>query len=202
MTILTDAQLLKLLSTKRLIVHPILSLGQINGTKIDLRLGYEIFMVKRFQQPVYDPMDVNIRESDVGEEVGVPMRSMGLVLHPGDFALAPLFESVRMPDDLVGRIDGRSSLGRLGIIVHATAGIVDPGFSGIIVCELSNLGKVPVALYPLMRIAAISFEQLDAPVARLYSKRPRRKHAQVLYTKLSNDYEFREGVLKRLRDKV
>ncbi len=202
MTILTDVQLLRLISSKKLIVHPLLSLGQINGIKIDLRLGYKIYMVKRLQQPIYDPMNTNIHESDVGEEIGVPMRPRGLVLHPGDFALAPLFESVHIPNDLVGRIDGRSSLGRLGIIVHATAGIVDPGFSGRLVCELSNLGKVPVALYPLMRIATISFEQLDAPVARVYSRRPRRKYAQTLYTKLSHDYEFKEGVLERLRDKV
>jgi dCTP deaminase len=187
--------------SKRLVIHPILSLGQINGVKIDLRMGNTIHIIKRLEQPVYNPWNESIQESDMGDEVQLPIGSTSFILHPGDFALAPVFERVHMPDDLVGRLDGRSSLARLGIVVHATAGTVDPGFSGRLVCELSNLGRIPVSLVPLMRIAAISFERLRNPVSRPYGKRPRRKYSQVLYTKLSQDYEFRDRILKTLQEK-
>lgn len=196
---LTDTDILKELMDKHLIIHPILSLGQINGTKVDLRLGNSIYVIKRLEQPVYDPRDKKIGETEIGDEVSIPIGPTGFILHPGDFALAPLFERLSMPTDLVGRLDGRSSLGRLGVIVHATAGTIDPGFSGRIICELSNLGSVPVPLIPLMRIASVSFEKLVGQVARPYSKKPRSKYAQVIYTKLSQDYEFKEGFLEEMQ---
>ena len=79
------------------------------------------------------------------------------LLHPGKFTLAQTFEYISLPDDIVGIIDGKSSIGRRGIVVHATAGYVDPGFKGHLVFELANLGEMPVKLYPLMRIARVVF---------------------------------------------
>ena len=85
-------------------------------------------------------------------------------LHPGMLALTPTFECLAMPNDLLGILQGRSSLGRLGIIVHATAGFVDPGYKGPLTLELSNLGHLPVALYPLTRVAAIAFIKITGSV--------------------------------------
>lgn len=89
------------------------------------------------------------------------------VLHPNDYALAPLFEFVRIPKNLVGRLDGRSSLGRLGVVVHSTAGAVDPDYSGPLIMELMNHGMLPVVLYPLMRIATLTLLDLSGE-ARTY----------------------------------
>ena len=176
---LTDLEIVYEMNRKdtdrRLFIHPILSLGQINGSKIDVRLSNTIYVIKRSHQPQFDPKSPRIEESDVGDEISLPFEETGFILHPGDFALAPLLERIHMPKELSGRLDGRSSLGRLGIVVHSTAGTIDPGYSGRVVCELSNQGRVPVSLYPLMRIAAISFDRLAGSVSRPYSKRPRRK---------------------------
>ena len=91
------------------------------------------------------------------------------VLHPGEFVLGSTFERVALPDDLVGRLEGKSSLGRVGLIIHSTAGYVDPGFEGQITLELSNVATVPILLYPGMRVAQISFLTMTTPAARPYA---------------------------------
>lgn len=146
---------------KNLIVHPILSIKQqVHGIKIDLRLDNVIYTTKKTIQPYYDPKKDDDR--DYREKIVIPY-DKPFIIHPNELLLAPLFETICVPNDMVGYLEGRSSLGRLGIIVHITAPIVDPGFSGIISLELSNLGNFPVALYPLMRVAAISFERIPYP---------------------------------------
>ena len=97
-------------------------------------------------------------------------------MHPGEFVLATTFEKVTLPPDICGRLEGRSSMGRLGIVVHSTASLVDPGFSGKIVMELGNLGRIPVALYPGMRICALTFEKLAHPVSVPYGKKKSAKY--------------------------
>jgi dCTP deaminase len=102
-------------------------------------------------------------------------------------------EKVTVPDDLVVRVEGRSSLGRLGIIVHSTAGFVDPGFSGTITLEISNLNRLPVALYPGMRICQLAFEIMSSPAETPYHMKPHSKYQnQVLpeESRLSIDPEF------------
>jgi dCTP deaminase len=89
-------------------------------------------------------------------------------LHPGDFALGSTIETVTIPDDLVGLVDGRSSVGRLAVVVHATAGLIDPGFRGQITLEMSNIGRIPVRLYPGMRIAQIVLHQMTSKAERPY----------------------------------
>lgn len=103
------------------------------------------------------------------EEVSIA-EGDSFVLHPGDLALAITMENLKISDDLIGRIEGRSSLGRLGIIVHGTASVFDPGWDGKPVMELGNLGVMPVALYPGMRICAFTFEELSSPSESPYGK--------------------------------
>ena len=99
------------------------------------------------------------------------------ILQPRDFCLAITEESLELADDIMGRLEGRSSLGRIGIIVHGTAGLFDPGWTGKATLELSNLGRVPVALYPGMRICSFTFEQLSGPSSMPYRKKPGNKYA-------------------------
>jgi len=194
-TVLSDKEIKQLILRKKIVIHPILAEKQIQGAKIDLRLGNIIYLIKYFEQACYDP---KAKENiEYGEEKQINFDSP-FILQPGDFAIAPLFERVRLPDNIIGRLDGRSSFGRLGIIIHATAGGIDPGFCGKITCELSNLGKVPVALHPLTRIASLTLERLDTAAERPYNIRSDRKYKSVLYTLLSDDYEYRESLFEKL----
>lgn len=102
------------------------------------------------------------------------------ILQPGDFVLATTVESFRLPDDLLARLEGRSSLGRLGIVVHSTASIFEPGWDGVVVMELGNLGRMPVALYPGMRICSLTFEELSSPSEVPYNLK---KHAKYIRQK-------------------
>ena len=162
MPALSDKSILQLLRSKEMIVHPILDPKQISGGRIDLRLDNVLYFIKRVEKPFYDPMDHIEPEKEPELYVEEQIRPYGerIVLHPGDYALAPLFEFVRIPTNIIGRLDGRSSLGRLGVVVHSTAGSVDPGYSGPLIMELMNHGMLPVGLYPLMRIATLMLVKL------------------------------------------
>ena len=98
------------------------------------------------------------------------------ILQPGDFVLATTMESIKLPNDLVGRLEGRSSLGRLGTVVHSTASIFDQGWHGKVVMELGNMGRMPVALYPGMRICSMTFEELSSPALVPYSQKKTAKY--------------------------
>jgi dCTP deaminase len=98
------------------------------------------------------------------------------ILHPGEMVLASTFESLELGDDLLARLEGRSSLARIGVIVHGTAGVFEPGWRGKAVLELSNLSRVPVALYPMMRICSFTFEPLSSPAENPYWKRAASKY--------------------------
>ncbi len=99
------------------------------------------------------------------------------IMQPGDFALASTIESLELPNDLLGRLEGRSSIARLGITVHSTAAVFEPGWIGTATMELSNLGRMPVALYPGMRICAFSFETVSSPVRTPYRDKRNNKYA-------------------------
>lgn len=109
------------------------------------------------------------------DDVLVP-EGQSFILQPGDFVLATTMESFRLPNDLLARLEGRSSLGRLGIVVHSTASIFEPGWDGVIVMELGNLGRIPVALYPGMRVCALTFEELSTPADVPYSHKKSAKY--------------------------
>ena len=115
--------------------------------------------------------------------------------HPGEFVLATTLEQVEIPNDLVARLEGRSSIGRLGIVIHSTAGYIDPGFKGKITLEISNLGRIAVALYPGMRICQITFEEMSSPVRQGYGERHGSKYqgqSAATASRLFQDNEFRK----------
>lgn len=167
---LSDKSILEKVRRGEIVIHPILDNKQISGAKVDLRLDNIFYLIGRFKKPYYDPMEF-LAKKEVGESyVEKRMVRYGdkFVLHPNDYALAPLFEFVKLPNNVLGRLDGRSSLGRLGIVVHSTAGSVDPGFQGHLVIELMNNGLLPVALYPLMRVATLILTTLSTDAERPY----------------------------------
>ncbi|MGC8466115.1 MAG: dCTP deaminase [Acidimicrobiales bacterium] len=112
-------------------------------------------------------IDVREAQEDLTELVEVEGED-ALVLHPGEFVLGSTSEVVGIPDDLVGRLEGKSSLGRLGLLIHSTAGFVDPGFTGHITLELSNVANLPITLYPGMKIGQISFLTMTTPADQPY----------------------------------
>ncbi len=163
--VLSDREIRKRLG-KDLVIHPMIHAdSQINGCKVDLHLSGVFYEMRRTAIDCYDPLSHDIH--DFRRELILPLGEY-LVLHPGDLILAPTFENFKMPRNLLGILQGRSSLGRLGVIVHATASFVDPGFTGTVTLELSNLGQSPVKLYTLARVASIAFLQTES-VERAYS---------------------------------
>ena len=163
----------------------------IHASSMDLHLSNIFKVYEHSKFAVLDPKNMdsfrdNMRTIQVeGEEP--------FLVQPGEFVLGVTQEKITVPDDLVVRVEGRSSLGRLGIIVHSTAGFVDPGFSGTITLEISNLNRLPIALYPGMRICQLAFTQMTSPAEMPYNKKPFSKYqGQVVpeESRLSIDPEF------------
>ncbi|HVY28604.1 MAG TPA: dCTP deaminase [Polyangiaceae bacterium] len=163
--ILSDRDLRERLKRGDLVVEPLEDPElQIQPASIDLRLHSHFVVLRASRLPCLDPRDI---PADATERIEVAQGDT-FVLHPGDFVLGSTLERVRIPPDLVARVEGRSSLGRLAIVVHATAGFIDPGFEGQITLELSNLGRTAVKLYPGMRISQIVLQQMTSPAERPY----------------------------------
>ncbi len=141
---------------------------QIQPASVDLRLGREFLEFQRTNIPCIHPDRDEETEKYVSETV--VDETDDFVLHPGDFVLGTTIERVSVPPDLIAHVEGRSSLGRLAIVVHATAGLADPGYRGQITLELSNLGAAPVALTPGMRISQLTFTELTSPAERPYGE--------------------------------
>ncbi len=157
--ILSDTDIRRRLTDGDLVVEPIADPElQIQPASIDLRLGRTFLEFQRTNIPCIHPNS----EQEVDEYVEETYVEEGeeFILHPGDFVLGTTKERVEIPPDLLGTVQGRSSLGRLAIVIHATAGIIDPGYRGQITLELSNLGTAPVALSPDMRISQVIFTEL------------------------------------------
>ena len=143
---------------------PVDLLVQVQPASIDLRLGDTFRVYNYSQHALIDPTeDVDLDEiSELVHLEGKPF-----ILHPGAFVLGSTLEYVRIPPSLVGRLEGRSSIGRLGVVVHSTAGFIDPNFQGHITLEISNIGKIPVALRPGLRVCQLTLME-TGPVARPY----------------------------------
>ena len=163
MTVLSDRTIKEELAAGRLVIDP-LDEALIQPASVDLRLDrtFRVFRVTR--RPFVDVR----RPVDDLTEVATIEDGEPFIIQPGTFCLGSTVESVTLPSDLVARVDGRSSLGRLGLLVHATAGYVDPGWTGCLTLELSNQSQMPIALYYGMRIAQVSFLQLTTPVDHPY----------------------------------
>ena len=174
--ILSDRDIKKALKSGRIKITPAPDLKvQLGSCSIDLHLGSQ-FRVFRRSSHAYIDLRSSIDISAVMDERAVP-KGEAFIMHPGDFVLASTLENLELADDILGRIEGRSSLGRLGIIVHGTASIFDPGWRGRPTMELGNLGLMPVALYPNMRICAFTFEEVSSPVDVPYWKKKGNKYA-------------------------
>jgi dCTP deaminase len=131
----------------------------IQPSSVDLRLDRLFRVFLNHTMPVIDvkeDLEDLTRLVEIGE-------GEAFILHPGEFVLGSTFERVTLPDDLVGRIEGKSSLGRLGLLIHSTAGFIDAGFSGYLTLELSNVANLPITLYPGMKIGQVSFLRMTTP---------------------------------------
>jgi dCTP deaminase len=161
--VLSDRTIREEITSGRLIVDP-LDLDCIQPASIDLHLD-RVFRVFRLSHrahiDVREPVEALTEVVEIDDETP-------FLLQPDEFVLASTLETITLPDDIVGRLDGRGSLGRLGLLVHATAGFVDPGWTGKLTLELSNASKMPIAIYYGMKIAQISFLRLSTPVERPY----------------------------------
>ena len=166
MAILSDKDIKKCLKEGKIGIEPLRDEKQIQPSSVDMRLGDEFKVFKVIRKPYIDPKD----EEDIASymESTVVPEGEAFIIHPNEFALATTLEYVKVPDDLVARVEGRSSMDRLGVTMHVTAGFIDPGFEGNITLEISNIGAMPVALYPGQRVCQIVFETMTSPAELPY----------------------------------
>jgi dCTP deaminase len=153
--ILSDVTIRKELAAGRIVIEP-LDEAAIQPSSVDLRIDRYFRVFRNDTTPFIDPKEP---QEDLTELVEIP-DGKSFILHPAEFVLASTLERVRLPDDLAARLDGKSSLGRLGLLTHATAGFVDAGWDGHLTLELSNVATLPIAIYPGMKIGQISFFQM------------------------------------------
>ncbi|MBK7540933.1 MAG: dCTP deaminase [Candidatus Competibacteraceae bacterium] len=177
---LCDRDIERCLAEGKIRIEPRPASSRINGVSVDLHLGGRFRVFNDHAAPYIDlsgpreAVDQAINRI-MSKEIKIASDE-AFFIHPGELALAATAETITVPDDLVGWLDGRSSLARLGLMVHVTAHRIDPGWSGAIVLECYNSGKLPLALRPGMAICAISFETLTGPAIRPYSKRQDAKY--------------------------
>ncbi len=136
----------------------------VQPSSIDVRLDHRFLVFRSHTRPV---IDVRQDLTDLTEQV-TATDTEPFILHPGEFVLGATAEVVALPDDIVGRVEGKSSLGRLGLLIHTTAGFVDAGFQGQLTLEFSNVATLPITLYPGMKIGQISFLRMDGPAEHPY----------------------------------
>ncbi len=161
--LLSDRDLLAAIDAGRLALDPFDS-GLVQPSSIDVRLD-RFFRV--FNNSRYTHIDPAAQQDDLTSLVE-PDGDDPFVLHPGEFVLGSTFEMVTLPDDLAGRLEGKSSLGRLGLLTHSTAGFIDPGFTGHITLELSNVANLPITLWPGMKIGQLCLFRLTSPASHPY----------------------------------
>lgn len=173
--VLSDVHIRQYVESGRIKVDPLPDFArQLNPCSLDLRLGNSFRVFKYSTRGHIDTRE-HLAAEELLDEVEVPT-GRPFYMQPGELVLATTYETLEIPDDLMVRLDGRSSLGRLGIIVHGTAGVFHPGWSGRPTLELANLGRIAVALYPMMQVCSITFHQLSSPAAVPYGKRPQSKY--------------------------
>jgi dCTP deaminase len=165
--VLSDRTIKELIQAGRLRIDPFDPLA-IQPSSIDLRLDRRFRVFRSTRHSHIDPRQ---EQPDLTELVTVD-DGEAFVLQPGQFCLGNTSEQLGLPDDLVGRLEGKSSLGRLGLVIHSTAGYVDPGFTGHLTLELSNAASLPILLYPHMKIGQMSFLQMTTPADRPYGSQP------------------------------
>lgn len=161
--LLSDRDILAEIDAGRIALDP-LEKGMIQPSSIDVRLD-KFFRV--FDNHKYPHIDPAADQSDLTRQVEVG-NDEAFVLHPGEFVLGSTYELVTLPDDVAARLEGKSSLGRLGLMTHSTAGFIDPGFSGHVTLELANVATLPIKLYPGMKIGQLCYFRLSSPAENPY----------------------------------
>ena len=161
--ILSDRSIKEALAAGRIVIDP-LDDADVQPSSVDLHIDRYFRVFRNDTTPYIDPKQP---QEDLTEIVEVNDGD-AFILHPGEFVLGSTYERVALPDDLVARLEGKSSLGRLGLLIHSTAGFVDAGWDGHLTLELSNVATLPIALYPRMKIGQISFFEMTTPAEHPY----------------------------------
>ena len=161
--LISDRDIRKELNDGRIVLEPF-DESMIQPASVDVRIDRFFRLFDNHRYPVIDPA---VEQSELTHLIDVGPDEP-FILHPGEFVLGATYERVTLPDDVAARLEGKSSLGRLGLLTHSTAGFIDPGFSGQITLELSNVSNLPIKLYPGMRIGQVCFSQLYSPVKHPY----------------------------------
>jgi dCTP deaminase len=161
--LLSDRDIRAQIESKRVGVEPFAD-SMIQPSSVDVRLD-KFFRV--FENHKYEVIDPALEQPELTREI-IAEDGEAFILHPGEFVLASTYEVITLPDDIAGRLEGKSSLGRLGLLTHSTAGFIDPGFSGHITLELSNVANLPVKLYPGMKIGQLCLIKLSSPAEHPY----------------------------------
>jgi dCTP deaminase len=161
--VLSDRTIREEIESARIVIDPF-EPANVQPSSVDVRVDNRF---RVFHNARYPYIDVRQPMDDLTELVEVS-GDEPFILHPGEFVLGQTLEKVTLPDDLVARLEGKSSLGRLGLLIHSTAGFVDAGFSGNLTLELSNVANLPITIYHRMPIGQLSFMRMDGPVDRPY----------------------------------
>lgn len=156
--IFSDRTIKESIEAGRILIDPY-DPGMVQPSSVDLRCDPNFRVFENHRYPLIDP---KAPQDDLTTNVRVDEEEP-FILHPGEFVLGSTYETVGLADDIVARLEGKSSLGRLGLLIHSTAGFIDPGFKGQVTLELSNVANLPIAIYPGMKIGQISFYQMTTP---------------------------------------
>jgi len=161
--LLSDRDIKAEIDAKRVQLDPF-DAAMVQPSSVDVRLDRFFRVFENHRYPHIDPAEEQPDLTRMVEPDGVEP----FILHPGEFVLGSTYESVTLPDDVAARLEGKSSLGRLGLLTHSTAGFIDPGFSGHVTLELSNVATLPIKLWPGMKIGQLCFFRLSSPAEHPY----------------------------------
>ena len=161
--IFSDRTILEAINDGRVSIDPF-DRDLVQPSSVDVRCDHRFRVFENHRYPLIDPKAL---QNDLTKEV-VASEDAPFILHPGEFVLGTTLEAIRLGDDVVARLEGKSSLGRLGLLIHSTAGFIDPGFQGQVTLELSNVANLPIAIYPGMKIGQISFYQMTTAAEHPY----------------------------------
>ncbi len=161
--LLSDRDIRAELAAGRVVLEPF-DAGMVQPSSVDVRLDKFFRVFENHRYPHIDPAEEQPELTRMVE----PYEGEPFILHPGEFVLASTYEVVTLPDDVAGRLEGKSSLGRLGLLTHSTAGFIDPGFSGHVTLELSNVATLPIKLWPGMKIGQLCLIRLSSPAEQPY----------------------------------
>ena len=161
--VLSDRTIREEIEAGRIVLDPLIE-GNVQPASVDVRLDRKILVFRNSRRPY---IDVHEDMTDLTEEEEIS-DDTPFILHPGEFVLASTLEHIEIPDDIVARLEGKSSLGRIGLLIHSTAGYVDPGWKGHLTLELSNVASLPITLYYGMPIGQLSFLRLSTPAENPY----------------------------------